>query len=198
MPCREWSDEQDAGDRDSVITSAIKARGSVEAAVPMGWREIVGGAGRVVSINHYGASASPGTLFSELGFSGQTVAAAAKESLTAVSATEPRRTPASAGRRRRPTRSPTAASRSAEPPGRTADQGRPALPSARTRFPHRGRRAWKGTEMSERLKALADAGVSIWLDDLSRERLNSNNLAELVAESSVVGVTTTRRSSPPP
>ena len=44
--------------------------------------------------------------------------------------------------------------------------------------------------MSERLKALADAGVSIWLDDLSRERLNSNNLAELVADSSVVGVTT--------
>ena len=44
--------------------------------------------------------------------------------------------------------------------------------------------------MSERLKALADAGVSIWLDDLSRERLKSNNLADLVAESSVVGVTT--------
>lgn len=44
--------------------------------------------------------------------------------------------------------------------------------------------------MSERLKALADAGVSIWLDDLSRERLNSNNLADLVADSSVVGVTT--------
>ena len=44
--------------------------------------------------------------------------------------------------------------------------------------------------MSERLKTLADAGVSIWLDDLSRERLNSNNLADLVAESSVVGVTT--------
>ena len=37
--------------------------------------------------------------------------------------------------------------------------------------------------MSERLKALADAGVSIWLDDLSRERLTSNNLADLVAES---------------
>ena len=44
--------------------------------------------------------------------------------------------------------------------------------------------------MSERLKALADAGVSIWLDDLSRERLKSNNLADLVADSSVVGVTT--------
>jgi transaldolase len=44
--------------------------------------------------------------------------------------------------------------------------------------------------MSERLKALADAGVSIWLDDLSRERLTSNDLAGLVADSSVVGVTT--------
>lgn len=44
--------------------------------------------------------------------------------------------------------------------------------------------------MTDRLKALADAGVSIWLDDLSRERLESGNLAELVATSSVVGVTT--------
>jgi transaldolase len=44
--------------------------------------------------------------------------------------------------------------------------------------------------MSERLKALADAGVSIWLDDLSRERIETGNLADLVKNSSVVGVTT--------
>lgn len=44
--------------------------------------------------------------------------------------------------------------------------------------------------MSERLKALADAGVSIWLDDLSRERIETGNLAELVKDKSVVGVTT--------
>lgn len=44
--------------------------------------------------------------------------------------------------------------------------------------------------MSDRLKALADAGVSIWLDDLSRERIETGNLAELVAQKSVVGVTT--------
>jgi transaldolase len=44
--------------------------------------------------------------------------------------------------------------------------------------------------MSDRLKALADAGVSIWLDDLSRERIETGNLAELVKEKSVVGVTT--------
>ena len=44
--------------------------------------------------------------------------------------------------------------------------------------------------MNERLKALADAGVSIWLDDLSRERLETGNLAELITEKYVVGVTT--------
>ncbi|MCW2764867.1 MAG: transaldolase [Nocardioides sp.] len=44
--------------------------------------------------------------------------------------------------------------------------------------------------MSDRLKALADAGVSIWLDDLSRERIESGNLAELIKEKYVVGVTT--------
>ena len=44
--------------------------------------------------------------------------------------------------------------------------------------------------MTDRLKALADAGVSIWLDDLSRERLETGNLADLVNDSRVVGVTT--------
>jgi len=44
--------------------------------------------------------------------------------------------------------------------------------------------------MSERLKALADAGVAIWLDDLSRDRLESGGLAALVENNSVTGVTT--------
>ncbi|ROS74438.1 transaldolase [Cellulomonas sp. PhB143] len=43
---------------------------------------------------------------------------------------------------------------------------------------------------SRRTAALSAAGVSIWLDDLSRERLRSGNLAGLVAERDVVGVTT--------
>ena len=43
--------------------------------------------------------------------------------------------------------------------------------------------------MNDRLKALTDAGVSIWLDDLSRERLETGNLADLVKNSHVVGVT---------
>jgi transaldolase len=44
--------------------------------------------------------------------------------------------------------------------------------------------------MSDRLQALSDAGVSIWLDDLSRERIETGDLADLVEHQSVVGVTT--------
>lgn len=40
------------------------------------------------------------------------------------------------------------------------------------------------------LSALSAAGVSVWLDDLSRELISSGGLAELVATRSVVGVTT--------
>ncbi|WP_406433359.1 transaldolase [Streptomyces sp. NBC_01589] len=44
--------------------------------------------------------------------------------------------------------------------------------------------------MSHALKRLSEEGVSIWLDDLSRGRIASGNLAELIDEEHVVGVTT--------
>ncbi|WP_107985059.1 transaldolase [Rhodococcus sp. OK519] len=40
------------------------------------------------------------------------------------------------------------------------------------------------------LQKLSEAGVSVWLDDLSRDRIESGNLAELIATKSIVGVTT--------
>src|SRR5882757_7201829 len=40
------------------------------------------------------------------------------------------------------------------------------------------------------LAAVSAAGVSVWLDDLSRDRLTSGNLLELIDTKSVVGVTT--------
>jgi len=43
---------------------------------------------------------------------------------------------------------------------------------------------------STALKDLAANGVSIWLDDLSRERLTSGNLQQLIDTKGVVGVTT--------
>ena len=44
--------------------------------------------------------------------------------------------------------------------------------------------------MTDALKRLSDEGVAIWLDDLSRSRLTSGNLADLVRTKHVVGVTT--------
>jgi transaldolase len=44
--------------------------------------------------------------------------------------------------------------------------------------------------MTDNLQKLSEAGVSIWLDDLSRERFETGNLADLVKNDSVVGVTT--------
>jgi len=52
-----------------------------------------------------------------------------------------------------------------------------------------------GTDTSTALAELSAAGVSIWLDDISRDRLNTGNLADLVANKHVVGVTSNRRSS---
>ncbi|MEV0234925.1 transaldolase [Nonomuraea sp. NPDC050786] len=43
--------------------------------------------------------------------------------------------------------------------------------------------------MSENLNKLSGQGVAIWLDDISRERLRSGNLEQLIREKNVVGVT---------
>ncbi|WP_420783554.1 transaldolase [Streptomyces sp. LPB2020-019-1HS] len=48
----------------------------------------------------------------------------------------------------------------------------------------------EATTTAGALGRLADQGVSIWLDDLSRRRIDSGNLAELVETKHVVGVTT--------
>ncbi|BAK34441.1 transketolase [Microlunatus phosphovorus NM-1] len=87
MPCREWFDEQDQEYKDSVIPPEVTARVSVEAGISQGWRDVVGDAGRIVSINHYGASAAGGLLFTEFGFTPEAVVTAAQESLAAATET---------------------------------------------------------------------------------------------------------------
>jgi transketolase len=84
MPCREWFDEQDDDYRDSVLPPEVRARVSVEAGVAQGWREIVGDAGRSISLEHFGASAAGPVLFQEFGFTPEAVVAAAHESMTAA------------------------------------------------------------------------------------------------------------------
>jgi transketolase len=81
MPCREWFERQTAAYQEKVLPKAVRARVSVEAGVPLGWRDIVGDAGEIVGIDHYGASADYKTLFREFGFTASAVVAAAKKSL---------------------------------------------------------------------------------------------------------------------
>ena len=89
MPCREWFDTQPRSYRERVLPPAVRARVSVEAGVSQGWREVVGDAGRIVAIDHFGASADAATLFREFGFTPEAVVAAAKASLKSARATAP-------------------------------------------------------------------------------------------------------------
>ena len=79
-PCLEWFAEQDEDYRARVLPEDAVVV-SVEAGIAMGWREIVGAGGAVVSLDHFGASA-PGTrLFAEYGFTGEHVADVARRAL---------------------------------------------------------------------------------------------------------------------
>jgi len=81
MPCREWFDEQEASYRETVIPPTVKARVSVEAGIAQGWREVVGDHGRIVSLEHYGASADYERIYREFGITAEAVAAAAEDSI---------------------------------------------------------------------------------------------------------------------
>ncbi|MGY5010544.1 transketolase [Streptomyces sp. 900105755] len=81
MPCREWFAAQPPAYQDEVLPPAVRARVSVEAAVGQGWRDVVGDAGRIVSLEHYGASADYERLYSEFGITPEAVATAARDSI---------------------------------------------------------------------------------------------------------------------
>jgi transketolase len=83
-PCLEWFEEQSAEYRESVLPASVKARVSVEAGLSLGWSKYVGGFGRSVSIEHFGASADYKTLFREFGMTVENVVAAAHDSLKSI------------------------------------------------------------------------------------------------------------------
>ncbi|MGW5674210.1 transketolase [Streptomyces sp. NPDC003860] len=84
MPSVEWFEEQDQEYKDAVLPPSVKARVAVEAGIGLTWHRYVGDAGRIVSLEHFGASAEGKLLFREFGFTADAVAAAARESLDAV------------------------------------------------------------------------------------------------------------------
>ncbi|WP_399923916.1 transketolase [Streptomyces kanamyceticus] len=84
MPSVEWFEEQDQGYRESVLPPSVKARVAVEAGIGLTWYRYVGDAGRIVSLEHFGASADGKVLFREFGFTADAVAQAARESIAAA------------------------------------------------------------------------------------------------------------------
>lgn len=79
-PCLEWFNEETESYRSSVIpTTALRV--SVEAGIAQGWREYVGDSGIVISLDHFGASAGAGKLFSEFGFSAERIVSDIKKAL---------------------------------------------------------------------------------------------------------------------
>ncbi|GAA2520197.1 transketolase [Rarobacter incanus] len=85
-PCLEWFDEQDAAYREHVLPAAVTARVSVEAGLALSWYKYLGTAGRAVSLEHYGASASSEVLYEKFGITSAAVVSAARESLAAATA----------------------------------------------------------------------------------------------------------------
>ncbi|CAB4637833.1 unannotated protein [freshwater metagenome] len=76
-PCLEWFAQESDSYRKSVIpTTALRV--SIEAGIAQGWREYVGDSGVIISLDHYGASASAAQLFAEYGFTVENVVAKVK------------------------------------------------------------------------------------------------------------------------
>ncbi len=87
MPCQEWFAAQPESYQDQVLPPRVRARVSVEAAARQGWREIVGDAGRIVSLDHFGASADYERLYREFGITPEAVAEAARASIADAAGT---------------------------------------------------------------------------------------------------------------
>ena len=81
FPSWELFEKQDAGYKASVFPAECSRRLSVEAGSTQGWEKYVGAQGRMIGINHFGASAPAGTLAKEFGLTADNIYKTAKEML---------------------------------------------------------------------------------------------------------------------
>ncbi|MDD4767660.1 MAG: transketolase [Desulfotomaculaceae bacterium] len=81
MPCWELFEAQPEEYRRQVLPPQIKARVAIEAGLTEGWRRYVGDRGRIIGIDHFGASAPAGILFKEFGFTVENVVVNAMQTL---------------------------------------------------------------------------------------------------------------------
>ncbi len=159
-PCLEWFEQQDEAYRESVLPREVPARVSIEAGLAMPWHKYTAPYGRQVSLEHYGASAPAEELFEKFGFSVDNVVAEAKKALD---------------------QAPAASKVSGWGEKTTSGTASESLAPAH---------AVDSADADSALAELAAVGTATWLDDLSRERITSGNLKELIETKSVLGVTT--------
>jgi len=79
MPCTQLFDAQDAAYREAVLPAAVTARVAVEAGTTGLWWRYVGSAGRVIGIDHYGASGKGPEVMKKFGFTAEHVQRAINE-----------------------------------------------------------------------------------------------------------------------
>lgn len=79
MPCMNLFDRQSAEYKESVLPGNVRARVAVEAGSSFSWYKYVGMDGKVIGIDHFGASAPANVLFDKFGFTVDNVVSAALE-----------------------------------------------------------------------------------------------------------------------
>ena len=79
MPSWDLFERQDDAYRESVIPRDVRARVAVEMASPIGWDRYAGLDGKILAMNHFGASAPATALAAKFGFSADKIAEAARE-----------------------------------------------------------------------------------------------------------------------
>jgi transketolase len=82
MPCCEAFDAQPAPYRESVLPSSCTRRLAVEAGATQSWWRYVGGGGRVIGLDHFGASGKAPALFAHFGLTSAEVKAQLEQLLS--------------------------------------------------------------------------------------------------------------------
>ena len=81
FPSWELFEKQDKAYRESVLPKKVTVRIAVEAGASLGWERYAGSAGKIIAIDHYGASAPAKILFEKFGFTVDNILAQAKSIL---------------------------------------------------------------------------------------------------------------------
>jgi len=79
MPCWELFAQMPQPYQDEVLPPSITCRVAVEAGASFGWERYVGNAGKIIALDHFGASAPYQTLYQKFGITPEAVVAAAGE-----------------------------------------------------------------------------------------------------------------------